>query len=507
MRANRNSHVAISRFICIVSLILVGILLSPFSQCLAEKKLVFKNLTEEIGRGFGSTWNRYAWSMEFDDHLYVGTWSNQTDWPAMFEAIANGELLDIFSGGENPLALIGFIASEGGEIWRHDGGQNWTRVKKAEPSITGFRKMIKYKGKLYAGTANEEKGAELWVKTITPSTSTGEQWVAVEWPGKSPENNSIRALCVFADPDNDYEETLYVGTENNEDGGELWAFYADENGSEWELKEKFEKAEVHSVAEIAALDGVLYVGTWKFEFDLLGGVPSDTFQLYKSDDGEDFEKVKPEFEGRENLNNVGVMKLIVYRDRLYLGTVNYIDGFTLLSSATPSVTNSWKVHTTDGFGNSDNAYFWSAVVVDDILIAGTFNSGISGGVFPVLPMDGRAQILYTKDGDNFITLVDDGFGVPFTYGIRSMVASDNQLFVATASNVLIPDFQSSLYDSVQIEQLLETVFDVLDSSYVQIAPYLLEGLSNLYFPSYDGPFIGTQVWASPTGKPGKGNSK
>jgi hypothetical protein len=201
------------------------------------------------------------------------------------------------------------------------------------------------------------------------------------------------------------------------------------------------------------------------------------------------------------------MKLIEYKGRLYLGTVNYIDGFTLLSSATPSVTNSWKVHTTDGFGNSDNAYFWSAVVVDDILVAGTFNSGITGGVFPVLPMDGRAQILYTKDGDNFITLVDDGFGVPFTYGIRSMVAFDDQLFVATASNVLIPDFESSLYDSIQIEQMLVTVFDVLDSSYVQLAPYLLEGLSHLYFPTYDGPFIGTQVWASPIGKPGKGNEK
>ena len=55
MRAAHNSHIAVSTFFCIVSLILVGILLSPFSQCLAEKRMVFENLTEEIGRGFGST--------------------------------------------------------------------------------------------------------------------------------------------------------------------------------------------------------------------------------------------------------------------------------------------------------------------------------------------------------------------------------------------------------------------------------------------------------------------
>jgi hypothetical protein len=366
--------------------------------------------------------------------------------------------------------------------------------------------MIKYKGKLYASTANNQEGAEIWVKEIDTNSLTGESWSPVQWAGKCPENNSIRALCVFATPEESGKERLYVGTENEQTGGQLWAYDANgENSPIWELIHTFE--DTQSVAEIAVFDGVLYVGTWKFEFDLLGGEPSDTFGLFKSDDGYNFDNVKPDFEGRENLNNVGVMKLIKYRNKLYLGTVNYIDGFTLLSSDDPSDVHSWTVHTTDGFGNSDNAYFWSAVVVDDILVAGTFNSGITGGMLPVLPMDGRAQILYTQDGENFEMLVDDGFGVPFTYGIRSMVAFEDQLFAATASNVLIPDFQSSLYDSMSTEQILVTAFESLDSSYEQLAPYLLEGLSNLYFSTYDDLFIGTQVWVISTGKLGKWKAK
>jgi hypothetical protein len=437
--------------------------------------------------------------MEMDEHLYVGTWSNQTDWPAMIEAIASGELPDIFGGGENPLAFIGLIASDGGEIWRHDGGQNWTRVAKADPDVTGFRKMIKYGGRLYAATANALNGAELWVKEPA-TTSSEETWSVVPWGdgNKDPNNSSIRALCIFGEGN---QQKLYVGTENNETGGELWAY--DDDGGFVHM----ETFPAQSVAEIAVFDGTLYVGTWTFEFNFTGGPPSDTFQLFASSDGDDFENVKPTLPVLQDLNNVGVMKLIEHKNRLYLGTVNYVDGFTLLSSEDPWNPDSWTVHTIDGFGNSDNAYFWSAVVIDDMLVAGTFNTGITGGVFPVLPMDGRAEIFYTKDGEIFEKLIDDGFGVPFTYGVRSMLVSDGQLFVGTATNVLIPDLQSSLYDSNQIAEMLSAVLDSQDPSYLKLAPFLLEGLLNLDSPPSDDPFIGTQIWTSPVGKPGKGKTK
>ena len=484
------------------------LVLSPFTSSFADERSGFHNLTEIVGQGFGSTWNRYAWSMAVhDDHVYVGTWSNQIDWPALIQAIASGELADLIGEGVNPLEGIGFVASDGGEIWRHDGGQSWTRVAKATPDTTGFRIMITYKEQLYAGTANSDEGAELWVKKEDPSVAEAETWEAVlSWPQK-PDNNSIRALATFTSP-SDGEEWLLVGTENNRTGAELWAF----DGSEWMHVTTLE--EVHSIAEIAVYEDrygeeKVYAGTWTFVMSFLEGSPADTFQLYSSADPlvEDFVNVKPVFPGREYLSNLGVMKLVEYADRLYLGTVNYIDGFTLLSSDDPSEPDSWTVLTTNGFENSDSAYFWSAVVVDGMLVAGTFNSGISGGLLPLLPLDGRAQILYTTDGVNFQTMVDDGFGVPFTYGIRCMAVSGQQLVVGTATNFMIPDFQTSLYEDVQFEELLAVLYEGDYSAYEQIAPYLAEGLEILYASYDDDPFIGTQVWARPISALGKETHK
>lgn len=474
---------------------LVGLLLlliTPPAVSLAAPMLPFENLTADIGRGFGDSWNRYAFSMEEDDgHVYVGTWNLQFDYPKLIAAIRNGSIGGAFGSGGNPLEGIGFLASEGAEIWRHDGGQNWTQVAKSSQDNTGFRKMIKYKGKLYAGTANSENGAQLWVKTDNSVLPTGEEWSQVPWIGESPDNNSIRALATYTDDSG--KEYLYMGTENNKTGGELWAY----DGSSWTLKEKFPD---QSVSEINIFkdkngDEKMYVGTWNFTLDL-SGQPTDTFQFYTSPDGDAFDNVKPEFAGRENLSNLGVMKLIEYEGKLYLGTVNYADGFTLLSSDDPSNPDSWQVLTTDGFGDSDNAYVWSAAV-DDMLMLGTFNSGLSGGVYsdllPLLPMDGRAQLLTTTDGENFDRLVDDGFGEPFTYGFRSLLVSDDgRLFVGTASNFFIPDFGSSLYAPYWafFNQMIGDLPFGADLPVEQIE-MLLAGLFNA-----DGPFIGTQVWAS-----------
>jgi hypothetical protein len=479
--------------------VFVLLALLPLTGSFAAKPAGFKNLTEDLGRGFGSTWNRYTWSMGVHDgRVYVGTWSNQTDWPEMIRALLSGDLVDIIGGGANPLEGIGFVASDGGEIWRYDGNQQWTRVAKADADTTGFRSMIQYKGKLYAGTANSEEGAELWVK------GEDETWEPVPWPEgeRKAANNSIRALATFTAP-GEAEERLYVGTENNATGGELWAF----DGSDWEHVATFP---AHSVAEIAVYEDEVYVGTWTFSLSFLTGVPSDTFGLYWSPNPladpappdtplKNFTKVKPEFMGREALSNVGVMKLVEYAGRLYLGTVNYSEGFTLLSSATPWKPDSWTVLTTNGFGNSDNAYFWSAVVVDNMLLAGTFNSGITGGALPLLPMDGRAHILYTRDGVHFDTLIDDGFGVPFTYGIRCMVVSGDQLLVGTATNTLIPDLRTSLYQDVEIAELLASAAQAPEQVFWQISPYLLEGLLSIYAPESE-PFIGTQIWARPVSK-------
>ncbi|MEN8140715.1 MAG: PEP-CTERM sorting domain-containing protein [Thermodesulfobacteriota bacterium] len=476
-----------------IALLTLVAVLCPATS-LGSSLFTFDNLTEDIGRGFGDSWNRYAFSMEENDgHVYVGTWNIQFDYPLMAQAISNGDLADIWATG-NPLQGIGFLASEGAEVWRHDGGQNWTQVAKASPDNTGFRKMINYNGELYTASANSENGAGLWVKSDDASPQ-GESWAEVPWAAKNSNNNSIRALCTYTDQATG-KELLYVGTENNEDGGELWTY----DGTDWQLKEKFSDHAVSEVAVFKDKNGTenMYVGTWNFDVNLQGE-PTDAFQLYASPDGDSFANIKPDFAGREDLSNLGVMKLIEYKGKLFLGTVNYVDGFTLLSSDDPSNSNSWNVLTTDGFGDSDQAYSWSAAIVNDMLMVGTFSTGLNGGVYsdilPLLPMDGRAQLLYSTDGVNFAVMVDDGFGAEFNYGFRSMLASGDQLFIGTASNFFIPDGGSSLYDPYQLilGEYIANLLGGIDFESLNLSPQDLElYLARLF--AGNGPFIGTQIW-------------
>jgi len=110
----------------------------PVSHGAPLDLLPFENLTADIGRGFGDSMNRYSWSMDnFNGNVYVGTWNVVLDYPAILNAIKNGEI----GGGGNPLEGIKYTHSHGGEIWKHNGGQNWERVFKAGEDDNGFRVM------------------------------------------------------------------------------------------------------------------------------------------------------------------------------------------------------------------------------------------------------------------------------------------------------------------------------------------------------------------------------
>ena len=429
--------------------ILLALLMAPLfvlaeDEGEEEEKLLFENLTAEVGRGFGDTWNRYAFSMaEFNGQVYAGTWNVQFDYPQLLAAIQGGGL----TGIDNPLEAIGILASEGGEIWRHEGGQLWERMLKASSDHSGFRKMLVYNGRLYAGTVNSANGAAIF------ASANGADWENISGgPTDNPANISIRALLVF-------QGSLYVGTENNETGGELWAY--EDFTNTWTHKHTF--IDDASVAELIVYNDRLYLGTWDF---------TDSFQFFGSYDGSVFFNLTPTFPNSENLSNLGVMKLIEYRDDLYLGTVNYRDGFTLLRTRDPDTPGGWEVITSDGLGDRSNAYTWAMVVWDETLYLGTFNSGLFSGLLAPLPfpLDGRAQLLASTDGVNWRTIVDDGFGVPFTYGIRNMIVSGDRLLIGTASNFFVPDTSTSLYTAI--------------------------GLSGGLPTTIGEPFIGTQVWAS-----------
>jgi hypothetical protein len=78
---------------------------------------------------------------------------------------------------------------------------------------------------------------------------------------------------------------------------------------------------------------------------------------------------------------------------------------------------------------------------------GTFNHGLAGGQYAPLPipLDGRAKLLASADGETWETVVDDGFGSKFTYGIRSMIIdADGRLVCGTASSFFMVDLCAEL---------------------------------------------------------------
>ncbi|MDY6942059.1 MAG: hypothetical protein SVU69_03505 [Pseudomonadota bacterium] len=362
----------------------------------------FVNLTGDVGPGFGDTRNRYAWSLaKLGDDLFVGT--------ANVDQLA-ARLLPPYGGGapSGILQIFGFVRGTGGEIWRLDAATGrWSKVYKSRSGSLGLRKMIVHNGKIFAGSANYQSGAELIV------SENGFDWTVLSGgPLEDAANTSIRAMSV-------YNGTLYVGTENS-NGAELWT-YTEGGGDPWSFRNRFPDG---SVSELTEFGGELYVGTWDF-----GG----TYALYAGD-GLNFTDVTP----TQSLpaGNVGVMRLQPFSGQLYLTTVNYINGFSLLRSANPDVATDWELITSDGLGDPRNAYGWASAVVGGTMYIGTFQLGgdpLGGSTA------GLAKLYASEDGTDWRIVVDNGFGLPSAYGIRTLLADGERLYVGTASNILLPN--------------------------------------------------------------------
>jgi hypothetical protein len=212
-----------------------------------------------------------------------------------------------------------------------------------------------------------------------------------------------------------------------------------------------------------------------------------------------WKNVTPEFDGAEDLHNFGVMQLREFDGQLYLGTVNYFEGFTLLRSCSPNDPDAWEVITTDGMGDPDNAYTWSGAVWQGKFYIGTFNHGIRGGVLSPLfvPLDGRGKLLASEDGLNWTTVMDDGFGSPFTYGIRTLMVNDeDQLICGTASNFFLVDLLNDpALAAIDREALQQSLVALLGpQGAAQLLAYLSDPASR--------DWIGCEVYAiSPTPEP------
>lgn len=386
---------------------------------------IFENTTILVGPGFGDPWNKYGWSMKYwNEWLYVGT-NN-----AHFDLSNLGALppIDLV----NPFTIFQFLNSQarGAEIWRYNPViKVWKEVTPSEVDSGGFRKMEVFDGKLFVSSSptknNFSGGAELYC------TVDGRNWNKLAGGPMDSNNWSFRALQAF-------DQKLYVGSDNFT-GGELWSW----DGSDWHLVGKFPGTQ--GISELAVLGDFLYIGTQVGGFS---GIPP-AFGVYRMNAQAQLTDITPMGQELVDLDNIGVAKLFSFQNDLYMGTANFVQGFTLMRYSPD--TEEWEGISYDGFGDDRNTYTWSAAVWLGKIFLGTFNSSFVEGVdvtgaesidlLDALTHLGTAQLWCSDDGTNWKQVAlptEAGWGI-WDYGIRNMEVADGKLFLSTASNLFAPD--------------------------------------------------------------------
>lgn len=398
--------------------------------------------------GIGSdSFNKYAWSSALDNDgcMYVGTFNinfNLAGLPAFIDQIEANllDLLKVWSG--SPATY-----SEGGAIYKTC-GDKVKLVHKAGHDHVGFRKGINYLGDMYFSSANSETGAKIFTNagsdddtfTILDSVTGGPPTFQL-----LPSDLSIRAMCTSSASDK-----LYMGTENVEEGAAV--LWYDASDGTWSRMSSL-PIPTFAVAECTEIEsGKMLFGTWN----------GDGFSLLLYDEfAETFTQQTNPFDLEDDAN--GVMQLEMVGGQLYLGTVNFSNGFGYAKIDIAGLTDvggmdNWITITTDGFQveqdtqadiMASNPYPWSTAVVGDKYYIGTFaglinieNLGFYG------PLDTRAQLWSTDVGDGTMWTLeeDDAFGEAYSYGFRTMQPGpDGSLYIGTASNLFFMDATRAPY--------------------------------------------------------------
>lgn len=430
-----------------------------------------------VGRGFGDSWNKYAWSMKsIKGGMLVGTknaFYDMLQYVSPTGGVKNCIDNDIYrvTGIHEPLACMELFGSPAAvaagmaasvsadtrfaEIWRFDyATKKWKKVRD-DPQSQGFRVMETHGGKLYVGSdlgafitgvdlysgqpgAWNFPGSKLLVSsngktfsevgscvTAGPCTSATGLDNPYGLLGTNPNytgavNTSIRALASF-------NGKLYVGTFNSL-GGQLWA-YDDVLGT-WQLiplqgittGNPYKPA----VMELRVFKSKLYIG--------IGG-PSGNTYLYSYDG---VSGLAVPVAGQPTLpdSSVGVIKLFASSNGLlYIGNTDLSLGFSLLTYDGTF----FKTITMDGFGDGGNAYAWSMAELGSRIYLGTFNQDFLSDLTRA-----SAQLWYSNNqGPWKKAALPPKFG-PMNYGIRNMEVANCKVFLGTASNMVAPDLPPEL---------------------------------------------------------------
>ena len=438
----------------------------PWANLMESKDLVTK---EPVERGFGDENEKYGWSgADFSDSLVVGTKSAyynllyyiNGDGGSISACINNnpGSLPDLYwrfvclETSGNPNAAD----ANGAELWNYSyKNKRWFQAYDAEQDRTlgalgndyvqGFRAMQVYDGKLYAAG---DLGASLsglsyvnagyFPGVVLFESEDGINFTEVECPAAlcdgsynpSGVNTSIRSMAVW-------DGRLWIGTFNLS-GGQIWTYDGSTFDPVWPAAPD---PTTPTVLELQPYGDYLYVAlSGDITYD---DAPSNDY-LYRcekncvdSGSGIAALEVVP---GLPDIDpdTLTIIEMFTGVDKLFIGTINFEHGATLVSYGEDS--DVWDV-IVDGFPDGgmfdeDNLYFWAGAAIDHKVCVGTFNPDIISEI-----PRGGAELHCSEDGVDWRQEpLPIGWSV-LGYGIREIVVGDRgkTMFVLSATNLLAPD--------------------------------------------------------------------
>ncbi|RJP34055.1 MAG: hypothetical protein C4536_03275 [Actinobacteria bacterium] len=182
--------------------------------------------------------NRQIWSMaSCAGDIYAGTW-NQVSGCQVWRYDGGTAWTQVNQNGfgiatpvnnssiHNFTVCNGVLYAEspnhggGCQVWRYDGGTDWTQVNQngfgiADPALNeDIWAMDDFKGSLYAGTSNDVNGCQVW------RYDGGTKWTQVNANGfgiADPTDNPFIHSMV------EYQGEFYAGTYNSTSGTQVWA--------------------------------------------------------------------------------------------------------------------------------------------------------------------------------------------------------------------------------------------------------------------------------------------
>ena len=118
------------------------------------------------------------------------------------------------------------------------------------------------------------------------------------------------------------------------------------------------------------------------------------------------------------------MRMTVYNNRLYIGTMNFFSGASLLVN-TDTEGLEFEFLFINGNGNRANAYVWQLQVYNNRLYVGTFDTSRQ---FDLFSAEGNIDNSTVWDVET-----ENAFGFFGHYGIRTMSVWNNKLMIGSAS--------------------------------------------------------------------------